>query len=259
MPASSRKRNKGRDRKAKQLAKKEENERESARVFWRSFCSTSVECNHGCDVILEDRLISTYDHPISCFMDQFIMNLHYTETSLPDNMKDMFEKHPQIWKDESCRNTAINIFIHIGTNLLLRRYCNAFYNTLCIAKSILVLEHYNGTGNIESVINERVVSLKSRDLRGGNCMRDLLKFYRKRTTCKCLKKMHLEARRTLQKIGICWHCNGERTRAALSVCGRCMVEQYCSRDCQIAAWPEHKGHCDILSSALEKEMSNGDE
>ena len=76
------------------------------------------------------------------FLDQFFINLHHKEMSLPDNMKDLFEKHPQIWKDENRRNTAINILIHIGINLLLR-HCNAlaFYNPLCIAKSILVLEH----------------------------------------------------------------------------------------------------------------------
>ena len=69
MPAS-RKRNKGKDRKAKQQAKKAENDRAEAHQFWRSFCS-SIECDHGCVGISDDRLISTYDHPISCFWINF--------------------------------------------------------------------------------------------------------------------------------------------------------------------------------------------
>lgn len=66
---SSRKRNKGKNRKAKQLAKKEENVRSTAHEFWRGFCSCTTECNHGCDMIISD------DHPVYSFMDQFIMNL----------------------------------------------------------------------------------------------------------------------------------------------------------------------------------------
>jgi len=38
MPPSSRKRNKGKERKAKQQAKKEESDRLEAGLFWRRFC-----------------------------------------------------------------------------------------------------------------------------------------------------------------------------------------------------------------------------
>ena len=66
---------------------------------------------------------------------------------------------------------------------------------------IMVLENYDRT----SVINSPGVALKLRDLYfGGNtAKRDVLKFYRKRTSCSCLKKMHLEARKDIQKMGGC--------------------------------------------------------
>ena len=73
--------------------------------------------------------------------------------------------------------------------------------------------------------------------------RDCLKFYRKRTMCKCLKKMHLEARKTLPKLGKCWHCKKEVERSALSLCSICKVMQYCSRECQVADWPVHERIC----------------
>ena len=61
----------------------------------------------------------------------------------------------------------------------------------------------DGTYDIDSVINKRVVITKWRDLeiKTRNSSRDSLKFYRKRIPCKCLKKMHLEARKATPKMG----------------------------------------------------------
>ena len=104
----------------------------------------------------------------------------------------------------------------------------------CIAHFILGLEHYDVDGII-SVLNSQMFALKLRDLDAGvtSEKRDALKFFRKRTSCKCLKKMHLEARKSTPKMGLCWHCEQEKERVSLSVCSRCMTDQYCSRECQI--------------------------
>jgi len=71
MPATSRKRNKGKERKAKQAAKKEENERSDAHEFWKQrFWSSSTDCDHGFGV----RILLPDGHPVSN-MDQLIINL----------------------------------------------------------------------------------------------------------------------------------------------------------------------------------------
>jgi len=113
----------------------------------------------------------------------------------------------------------------------------------------VLLEHYNnGTDDIGSVINNRVVNSKWRDLRadGISSRRDALKFYRKRITCKCLKKMHLEARKNEPKFGICWNCDQEKERVDLSVCSRCMISHYCSRECQVAHRSSHEAFCNSI-------------
>ena len=69
MPPSSRKRNKGKDRKAKRLARLVESERADAREIWRSV-SSSTECDHGYVAIADD-------HPVSSFLDQCFINLQY--------------------------------------------------------------------------------------------------------------------------------------------------------------------------------------
>ena len=240
MPPSSRKRNKGKDRKAKQLAKKEESERADAHKIWRGFHS-NMGCDHGCAMMISD------DHPVSTFMDQFIINLQYKSQAVSQNMMNLFETHTQIWNDESYKEVVTGILVSIGTNMLLNE--TEFW-PVYIAGVIVVLEHHDSLSDIDSVFNSRAVRSKSRDLYTGGTnsseRRDVLKFYRKRTSCKCLKKMHLEARKASPKMGVCHNCNKEMERVSLSVCSRCMIDHYCSRECQVAAWPEHERDCDNL-------------
>ena len=129
-----------------------------------------------------------------------------------------------------------------------------------IAMIIIVLENYDRTSDINTIIYERGIASKIRDLYcGGNNTerREVLKFYRKRTSCSCLKAMHLEARKDAPKLGDCYHCLRIKERATLMVCSRCRVVQYCSRECQVAAWQNHKeGECDDFVCASRKKNTN---
>ena len=126
-----------------------------------------------------------------------------------------------------------------------------------IAYAVIVLENYDGSDDIGSTTNCRVVESKWRDLySGNNNRRDVLKFFRKRISCSCLKGMHLQARKTLPKTGACHNCGRIKDRALLSVCSKCRVCQYCSRECQIAAWSMHKRDCDISCKAHRRRRQN---
>ena len=46
-------------------------------------------------------------------------------------------------------------------------------------------------------------------------------------------------------MGKCTYCHEEKERASLSVCSRCMISEYCSRECSISAWPSHKLDCNV--------------
>ena len=240
MPPSSRKRNKGKERKAKQLAKKEESDRLDARRFWSaSLWNTRIGCNHGYNVDIPE------NHPVIGFMDQFFINLRLEGMwSAHRIMTNLFETHRLIWNNESYRRLALNILIRIGTNMLLQEVECEISWPVGIAHCIFILELYYSTGSIHSVLNSQMVLAKRTELSvTSSIRRDALKFYRKRTSCKCLKKMHLEARKTLPKVGLCWQCEQEKERVALSVCSRCMITQYCSRECQVAHWQNHEAFC----------------
>ena len=62
MPSGSRKRNKGKDRKAKQLAKRTDNAFNMVYNLWFGILSLQ-SCDHGCVVMMPD-----IDHPVSKFM-----------------------------------------------------------------------------------------------------------------------------------------------------------------------------------------------
>ena len=232
MPATSRKRNKGKDRKAKQQAKKEETEKTRIRNLWWGW--TVNGCDHGCTVDLSD------NHNVLGFMDTLYTNIE-REMEVAPNMVDTCQKYRDVITIDSNREMIVKTLTRIGTNLILGDMCQ---QSLYIASVIVVLEHCDGKRK-HNVLANPIVAKKMRDLYpGSSCRRDALKFYRKRTTCKCFKRMHLEARKIIQKKGRCYHCKEERDRELLHVCSRCMVTQFCSRECQVANWPEHKVDCD---------------
>ena len=172
------------------------------------------------------------------------------------NIREIFRTHHHILDDMCHRGLIIHVLKHIGTNMLLR---GKYSEPVCLGQSIVMLEEYDKLGTYDLAFNSQRVRSKWRDLQLGSSsgIRDALKFYRRRiSACKCLKKMHLEARQNEHKTGICGHCKEEKGRAALSVCSRCMVSQYCSRECQVAAWPEHKCPCDEYSHNFKQQMKD---
>ena len=268
---TSRKRNKGKERKAKKAELEAELEakkkRENAHDFWMGWSRTggllggrTSACDHGLGIVIS----GDNNHPvITSFLDTFFVNSAANMT-IPDNLRCVFNfnSHSQMWKNESSRNNVINIFIAIGTNLLLWNDTNKeLFSEVAseIARAVVIFENYNTeTGDFGSTINNRLVCSKAIKLHpsGSSSERDVLKFFRKRTACSCLKKMHLETRKTLPKLGMCNHCLEEAGRESLMVCSRCRIDQYCTRECQIAHWPEHKRDCDMYVKAQQKHTMN---
>ena len=75
----------------------------------------------------------------------------------------------------------------------------------------------------------------------------LVQFYRKQIPCACLDDKYNEVK-SVTKMGLC--CNEacplldqRAVRSKMVCCARCRKVNYCSRECQVAAWPGHKGEC----------------
>jgi len=238
----SRKRNKGQQRKAK----KEETERNRVHNKWTRWARGVDEnerkivlCDHGCDVSIPDEP----NHPVCKFMDEFF---HFQMGDWWHTLR----KHLRVWNNNNYREETIQILLKIGTHKLLGKNiadidAETILSLEIVAKSILILENHSEKLSIDDVCCTRLAATKSRDIGHGN-MRDILKFFSKRILCSCLSGMHSQTRKTLPKLGKCYHCKVEKERALLYVCSRCKIDQYCCRECQVAEWPEHQKHCDNL-------------
>lgn len=222
-------------------------ERVKANEIWNKWKNLEVGCMHGCDTSIAD------DHPVSKFMDEFFIHWIRKHKNIALILQDMLQlqRYSHVWTEDNHRELAIQTLVSIGANMLLADD-DINEGSLSMAKTILVLEHYDSSEglSLHSPFYGHSSAVKRRDMDPdvSSTKRDLLKFYRKRLPCKCLKRMHLEARKTTPKMGMCNHCNIEKERVTLSVCSRCMVHQYCSKECQVAAWPEHDKECKIYYS-----------
>ena len=252
---SSRKRSKGKERKAKQAVKKEESKNVAIYHSWQKWArgdmgrnQITIQCNHGLVTTIPD-----IHHPVS----RFISSIYMT-----DDGSDTVHKHPEVWNNVDYRALAAKILSNIGVNWILCSHPNTNQNVshIVLAKAIVLLENF--TGDFHSTVFHRDFATKLRDLDSnvnsirrssiGLGIRDLLKFYRKRMSCSCLKRLHLEARKTHPKLGECHNCKVGMKREILMVCSRCMITEYCSRECQVTASPRHRTLCDTFVNAHKK-------
>ena len=240
----SRKRNKGKERKAKK-AEMIETERAGIHSMWLGLArglnaggEKVIQCDHGVALkILDDE-----NHPVTSFINMVFINRNAGKPMTTNLIETMYT-HPQVCHNESYRGMTIDVMASIGTNWLLGNKSERS-GVKVMAGAIMMLENYIGTGNnIVSTADSQIVASKRRDLATGN-IRDVLKFFRKRIACSCLKKMHLDARKTLPKLGVCFCCDVVKERPLLMVCSRCRITQYCSSECQVAHWHRHKRVCD---------------
>jgi hypothetical protein len=78
----------------------------------------------------------------------------------------------------------------------------------------------------------------------------LVKYLRKNIPCKCLDEKYKEVK-SITKMGVCFNsqCSiPDRMveRKSMLYCTRCRQVNYCSAECQKAAWPEHKELCNKI-------------
>ena len=231
----SRKRNKGKERRAK---------REEAKgAWWRGLaiggcCESEASCGHGCIAI------PSPGHAVSVFMNTY-NTAHDGAISFFTGLENTFKC--DVWNSAQHRQMAIDILLSMGTNIILTGNGNGggcLVEGRGIALAILLLDCYDGESSFEHLQDVTRMKLLRSMPRGCN-EREVLKFFSKRLTCSCLKEKYKEARKILPKFGKCWHCEKMKDRSSLATCGRCKVHTYCSRECQVAHWPHHEESCDV--------------
>ncbi|KAL7527974.1 hypothetical protein ACHAWF_002386 [Thalassiosira exigua] len=114
------------------------------------------------------------------------------------------------------------------------------------AMIVLMAESYNENSN-ELDIGEDAY-WKHRYVFNG-CRRSVVKFFANRITCKCLDGLLSEVQ-SQPKTGLCWNCSEKKDLRELMVCNGCKAADYCCVECQSSDWPRHQKHCKKYSAAF---------
>eukprot|EP00956_Cyclotella_meneghiniana_P009141 scaffold12533_cov65-Cyclotella_meneghiniana.AAC.8 len=75
------------------------------------------------------------------------------------------------------------------------------------------------------------------------CPREIVRFFHRRNSCDCLKELYYHLKETTKRTSLCWNCRRVFDIRQMSRCCHCQVAQYCSYECAVAHWPEHKEEC----------------
>ena len=111
---------------------------------------------------------------------------------------------------------------------------------LVLINTIKVRDKYDGA-NDQNTAGEMLAALN--DLI--NCPRQTIRFFHRRNSCNCLQELYYKLKETTEKTSYCFYCDKIVEIRQLSRCEHCNVAQYCSYDCALAHWPEHKVGCEL--------------
>jgi hypothetical protein len=206
------------------------------------------ECGHG--------YVKTEDHfIIEDFANTFISGsmsvgaaahiLERLQATVP-----VTEKYPEVWRDSSKLKLVLSSFISIGTQRVLKGDINGartFAFLSCHLQEHIAVNLHKTKAIMDAA---KVIELASAD------GRTLVKYLRKNIPCNCLDEKYEEVK-SVTKMGYCCNeqCQVPRRmveRKTMLYCTRCRLANYCSPECQKAAWPEHKEGCDEVVGCKTK-------
>ena len=155
---------------------------------------------------------------------------------------------PKVQEDESERSLATDLLLRFLRNVFLHDSAiegeNWFHHRAGNESAICVMVNtleICGMYSDRNVVERRAIKMNNR-LANGN-RRDVVKFVVKRLPCACLRKLHSAARKKVAKVGACVGCLKRFPISQLHVCTGCMMDEYCSKECQRADWSRHKQCC----------------
>jgi len=128
------------------------------------------------------------------------------------------------------------------------------------AALILVIEHHDPAFKYlfaDDGLATRAVLKTQEALSNLDSARNVLRFFVKRIPCDCLDEMKQE-RLKHEKTGLCIGCKKSILDAALFNCTGCGFAKYCSNECQVTDWANHKQSCKLFrkSAKAKKKAAN---
>mmetsp|Transcript_22408 Transcript_22408/g.45134 ORF Transcript_22408/g.45134 Transcript_22408/m.45134 type:complete len:285 (+) Transcript_22408:125-979(+) len=150
------------------------------------------------------------------------------------------------------------MFGPVWTDVAKMEYVKAYYVTKGVkyildegrddmAHNFAVFANYfEQTIGVANKTQPEVIPAKLAELLNGD-MNTLVKYFRQHIPCNCLDEKYKEVK-SITKLGFCCYSecpipNRTVERKKMLYCTQCRETNYCSRECQVAHWPEHKDGC----------------
>jgi hypothetical protein len=206
-------------------------------------------CKHGYDP-------SPHDHDIcEKFMDEFMESFNVVANRggsivecLVGGDKEMTKKYSDIWEDPTRMKLFISYCLRLGTDAVLDGSDKRRHSARIYASDAYHFEEKIARFETNSPFGVKIAELYYAD------DHTLVQFLRKRIPCSCLDEKNKEVRH-ITKVGICWNPQCKLPdrmrvkRSGMVYCTRCRVMNYCSRECQVDHWSDHKLVCGLWRSS----------
>ena len=242
----SRKRTKGKARKAKAALR--------SNLIWKHGVT---HCTHGCEPFVGDHI---------CY--RFMMNYEselvtVTNATIESNgtvpryevygevLKRLIKTnlYEEVFTDEGNQKMLLPMLLCLGTNYLL--VDKSGYTQMAAITAIVALCSQHNFDLDRTLASSRKNKNVIRDLFHCGFDSDTTKFYMKMIPCNCLRDKYARVKSEMKQM-VCTHCLVERERKDFLLCGGCRMDNYCSVECQRAAYPAHRSYCRRMQR-LEKE------
>ena len=252
----SRKKAKGKARKAAKeaKAKQEEDSRAVGAVTanQRQECAETLEarmerlmisdpsptmCRHGCPPLSPDNFKICLEF-INAFIATFTSQRNFFADAFLTATKATAEEYANVYSSQL--DTVVSMLLAYGTQYILEgdNEIGLYASLACYFEELLAVGLHK-TKAAPSL--SKVVELLSPD------DHTLVSYYRKRIQCDCLDEKYKEVK-SIKKMGWCFNPSCRQTerqveRSKMFSCTRCSLANYCSVECQRADWKEHREEC----------------
>eukprot|EP00985_Skeletonema_marinoi_P000035 scaffold8_cov142-Skeletonema_marinoi.AAC.28 len=230
--------------------------------------TASAKCHHGLVPShrrqSHEEFLNTSHNVENCkrFLQRFVYEFDSAEfDSAAGNFLQAYhatkEKYGEVWNDPGKMKFVVSYLITCGTSKVLEGHTK-------IASKYASLASYFEQYMEVDFLNTRPYPNwpKIRELYISSSAADehtLVSFLKKRIPCSCLDEKYKQVK-SISKIGICFNpkCplpGGITNRSNTKCCSRCRwAVNYCSEECQEAAWPEHKADCDFYVGCFNADL-----
>ncbi|KAL9178898.1 hypothetical protein ACHAXT_011871 [Thalassiosira profunda] len=154
------------------------------------------------------------------------------------------------WESVALRQRTVTHLISVGAEWRLNNNLSRAqaYSIFCVLQMQFLLDAQLGKVPPTDIV--RCVSRPGRDMTHDPA-RATAMFLCKKVECRCLDGLKLVYKNDV-KVGLCSVCRKKSERKKLLQCSRCEMIQYCSKECQVKDWPNHKDACRHNATEHEK-------